>query len=177
MGKKAFYLDMLRKYVENQGEAPEKIRQSLEAGDRGTAERLAHTAKGVSGNIGATRLQELAAEVEKAIREGLDGEEIEARMAPFAAAHGEFVSRLREAMPRRADREENGENDEAKIAEVCKKMAILLENDDSEAVDLLEAEAVTLRSALGTAQYGPFENAVKQYDFGEALKLFKSGLK
>ena len=68
MGKKAFYLDMLRMYIENQGEAPARIRQSLTGGDYETAQRLAHTAKGVSGNIGATEVQELAARVEKAIK-------------------------------------------------------------------------------------------------------------
>jgi len=41
-------------YIGNQGEAPAEIRQSLDGGDYETAQRLAHTAKGVSGNIGAT---------------------------------------------------------------------------------------------------------------------------
>ena len=46
------------------------IRSALEASDPGTAERLAHTLKGVSGNIGATMVQKAAEKVEKAIRAG-----------------------------------------------------------------------------------------------------------
>ncbi len=46
MGKKAFYLEMLKKYIDNQGQAPAQIRQSLDLEDYETAERMAHTAKG-----------------------------------------------------------------------------------------------------------------------------------
>jgi len=48
------------------------IRAYLEAGDAVTAEREAHTLKGVAGNIGADRLQEVAKVVNTLIRVGAD---------------------------------------------------------------------------------------------------------
>jgi len=174
MGKKAFYVDMLRKYIDNQGQAPVQIRQSLDADDYGTAERQAHTAKGVSGNIGATHLQGIAATLEKAIREKSPREEIGTILETFGAEHGKLIAGLMEAFPVAAVREEAGMVDEAKATAVCKKMMELLANDDSEAVDYLETESDALRYILGTEHFGPFDHAVKQYDFAQALELMKS---
>lgn len=173
MGKKAFYIDMLRKYIDNQGQAPARIRRSLDADDYGTAERLAHTAKGVSGNIGATELQGIAATLEKSIRERLPREKIGTILESFGTEHGKLIAGLMEAFPATAVREDVGEVDEAKVAEVCEKMMVLLANDDSEAVDYLETENDALRSILGTKDFGPFDNAIKQYDFEKALELIK----
>jgi two-component system sensor histidine kinase/response regulator len=174
VGKKTFYVEMLKKYIDNQGRAPAQIRQSLDAGDYATAERLAHTAKGVSGNIGATELQGMAAALEKAIREKSTREEIGALLEIFGAAHGQLIAGLTEAFPAVVVAEEAGEVDEAKAAEVCEKMRELLANDDSEAADYLDAEKNVLRHILGKEHFGPFEQAIGQYDFAQALELLKS---
>jgi len=172
-GKKDFYLKMLMKYVDNQGQAPVQIRQSLDADDYGTAERLAHMAKGVSGNIGATHLQKLAAILEKAIREGMPRYELGERLDTFAEAHGKLIDHLTEAFPAVAVREEVGKVDDVKAAAVYEKMMELLANDDLEAVDFLEMENDALRDILGTTHFGHFEHAVKQYGFAQALELLK----
>jgi two-component system sensor histidine kinase/response regulator len=70
MGKKSLYLAMLRRYAAGQEPVAGEIRQALAAGDRPRAERLAHTTKAVSGTIGATLVQDRAAALELAIREG-----------------------------------------------------------------------------------------------------------
>ena len=177
MGKKIFYVEMLRKYIDNQGQAPAQIRQSLDADDYGTAERQAHTAKGVSGNIGATELQGIAAALEKAIREKLPREEIGALLETFGVAHGQLIAGLTDAFPAVVIPEEAGAVDEARAAEVCKKMMELLANDDSEAADYLETEKSILRHILGGEHFGPFGHAIGQYDFAQALELMKSQVK
>jgi signal transduction histidine kinase/DNA-binding response OmpR family regulator/HPt (histidine-containing phosphotransfer) domain-containing protein len=175
MGKKAFYVDMLKKYIENQGQAPAQIRQSLNADDYATAERQAHTAKGVSGNIGATELQGMAAALEKAIREKSSREEIGALLATFGAAHGELIAGLTEAFPSAVAIEETAAAvDEAKAAAVCEKMMELLANDDSEATDFLAAEKDALRQIMGKDHFAPFAQAIGQYDFSQALELLNA---
>ena len=115
MGKKAFYVDMLRKYIDNQGQAPAQIRQSLDADDYGTAERQAHTAKGVSGNIGATQLQGMAATLEKAIREKTrPARKSETILETFGAEHGKLIAGLIGSFSRRQRR--GRPVDEAKAA-------------------------------------------------------------
>jgi two-component system sensor histidine kinase/response regulator len=174
MGKKAFYLDMLRKFIENRGEAPREIRQHLEDGEYETAERLAHTAKGVSGSIGATEIQELAARVEKAIKEGRERADIEAVLVLYAEAHDALVSRLREVMP---SREEPATApvavDAVKAKEIFEKMAEFLSNDDGEAVDYLAAEAASFRGILGPENYAALESAVSHFDFRKSLEILR----
>ncbi len=52
MGNHSAYRNLLRMYLENQAHVPRQIRLSLDEGDRKTALRLAHSAKGVSANSG-----------------------------------------------------------------------------------------------------------------------------
>ncbi len=178
VGKKDFYLTMLRKYIDNQSEAPAQIRQSLEAGDYATAERLAHTAKGVSGNIGATRLQELAAAVEKAIKDGESPDVIEGLLGPFADAHALLVTGLQEALPASKSTEKTDGGtasvDREQGVAACKSLAALLINDDSEALDLFEERKDLLRGILGANEFRFIEKALKDYDFEKALMLLRS---
>jgi two-component system, sensor histidine kinase and response regulator len=60
IGKRHLYLAMLRKFVISQKDAPAQVERALDAGDWNTAERLAHTARGVAGNIGAIEVQAAA---------------------------------------------------------------------------------------------------------------------
>jgi HPt (histidine-containing phosphotransfer) domain-containing protein len=68
---------MLRRYVTGQSEVVHQIRQALASGDAATAERLAHTTKAVSANGGATFVQERAADLEAALRQGDDTHSVE----------------------------------------------------------------------------------------------------
>jgi len=171
MGNRKLYRNLLRKYIENQCKAPEQIRQSLDAADMETAERQAHTAKGVSGNIGASQLQALAAELEKAIREKQPPAVITEKLDAFAAVHSRMIGQLAEAFPPEKTRESATPIDEEKAAAVREQMRELLANDDSEAAGLLEAEPDVLRFIIGTDRFESFAQAIKQYDFEAALDL------
>jgi two-component system, sensor histidine kinase and response regulator len=177
MGKKAFYREMLEKYVENQGEAPAQIRRSLESGDYETAEREAHTAKGVSGNIGATGIQELAAWVEKAVKEHQTREVIESLIAPFAEAHGKLIAGLREALPPPVTAgdaiESVAQVDGEQAVAACKKLGELLAADDSEAVDFIDEAGVLLHGILGANSFRLITKSIKNYDYEKALELLK----
>jgi two-component system sensor histidine kinase/response regulator len=74
MGGKKLYLSMLAKFVPSQGQAVQSIQDALAVNDRATAERLAHTLKGVAASVGATALAESADQMEQAIRSEEAGE-------------------------------------------------------------------------------------------------------
>ncbi|WP_309678577.1 response regulator [Polaromonas sp.] len=98
MGKKPLYLSMLRKYVAGQKASVQTIRSALDAHDWATAQRVAHTLKGVSGTIGATEIPGHADAVEHAIRERCPQAEIELALGalerPLAALLGELEAWL-----------------------------------------------------------------------------------
>ncbi|MBL8445315.1 MAG: response regulator [Zoogloeaceae bacterium] len=68
MGRSTLYLSLLRKFPGNQGDTVARIRDALNAHDWSTAERLAHTLKGVAGTIGANALQALADDINERLK-------------------------------------------------------------------------------------------------------------
>src|SRR5262249_57592905 len=73
-GNKNLYLKLLRQFVATEHDAPSRIRERLASEDRATAERMAHTVKGVAGNLGAKAVQSAAADLERAVHEGSPAE-------------------------------------------------------------------------------------------------------
>jgi signal transduction histidine kinase/DNA-binding response OmpR family regulator/HPt (histidine-containing phosphotransfer) domain-containing protein len=68
-GNSRLYRDLLIKFAAKHSDAGLQISDALHIGDRNTAERIAHTVKGVAGNIGIKPVQFAAEKLEKAIRE------------------------------------------------------------------------------------------------------------
>jgi two-component system sensor histidine kinase/response regulator len=180
-GNKELYLKLLRKYVENHGDVPGEIRNNLETGDIATAERLAHTIKGISGSIGATALQEMSAKVEESINNGATREEMEEVMIPFTEAHTAIITRLKEALPvQEGGAESNVKGtkiDLVKANAICNTLANLLSDSDSEVLDFLNRERALIRDILGKANFHDIEQAIENYDFEKALALLKEQTK
>jgi signal transduction histidine kinase/DNA-binding response OmpR family regulator/HPt (histidine-containing phosphotransfer) domain-containing protein len=70
MNKPALYEKVLRDFHARFMAEPEAIRAAMLAGDYATAERRAHSTKGLAGTIGALGLQNASKELELALRQG-----------------------------------------------------------------------------------------------------------
>ena len=68
-GNSRLYRDLLMKFAAKHRATGLEISDALHIGDRSTAERIAHTVKGVAGNIGIKPVQFAAEKLQKAIRE------------------------------------------------------------------------------------------------------------
>jgi two-component system sensor histidine kinase/response regulator len=68
-GNRRLYRDLLIKFAAKHSDAGLQISDALHIRDCSTAERIAHTVKGVAGNIGIKTVQFAAEKLEKAIRE------------------------------------------------------------------------------------------------------------
>ncbi|MEN8613888.1 two-component regulator propeller domain-containing protein [Dehalogenimonas sp. THU2] len=176
MGNRGLYLKMLTKYAESQANVVSNIRTSLDAKDFETAERIAHTAKGVSGNIGATGVQELAGQLESHIKNRAPLETIEEVFALFSFTQSELLNNLREKL-RRSDGEvekvESVEFDREHTLEVRRELLSLLEESDSEAAELFEQERGPLRALFGDEHYRAIDKSIKNYDFESAVTLIR----
>ena len=89
-GNYKLYFDLMRRFVSDQEDVAKQIEQALMAGEQSLAERLAHTAKGVSGSLGATQLQTFAGELESAIKEG-DTKRTQSALLPFKETLNQLV--------------------------------------------------------------------------------------
>ncbi len=167
-GKRTLYLDLLRKFGEGQRNAAEDIRRSLDGGDAATAERIAHTLKGIAGNVGATLLQGEAATVEHGIREKRN---VDAELATLAQSLGEMVGQLDRSLPAP---ERHEALDSGKAADVIERLNHLLGENDPEAEEVMEANLELLRQVL-LGQTDALARFVRAYDFDRALELLAAG--
>ena len=184
LGKVALYRQLLTKFAAGQADAPRAIAQALQDGDPATAERLAHTLKGVAGNLGATALQAQAAVLEEALRARQARPETDAALARTAASLQQLLDALRPhlgppaatptasaapAAPAAAPQ------DSAATAALLRRLGQLLEQGDVEAAELLEQHAAVLEVVLGPHR-ASLAQAVADYDFDAALDALRQAM-
>ena len=84
--------------------------------------------------------------------------------------------RISRPLPSPQARHRNGAaNDTERQREVVHRLIALLKNDDSEAVDLVDSEAETLRAALGESGFDALAEASHAFDFDAALQELSRG--
>ncbi|MFA7300314.1 MAG: response regulator, partial [Sideroxydans sp.] len=167
LGKKALYLSMLRKFVAGQKSSAADILKALDGDDLASAERLAHTLKGVSANIGAGDLQQLAGKFEAAIRERHPSNELDGLLKALKNLLNNLITQLEQKLPQEQAMMAVTV-DPAKLRVVCDKLNTLLANDDAEAGDVLEANAQLLNAAFPN-HYRKIEDAIRSFNFEAAL--------
>src|SRR6185295_1027219 len=132
-------LKLLRQFVEQQGHAPAAIGDALAAGDRKTAERLAHTVKGVAGNLGAGVVQAAAGALEQAIADAGDADRIDALRRRLAEELGALVGRLRPALGEAPAPVSGPPADPEALESLVAQMRTQLSEFDPGAADFLDA--------------------------------------
>ena len=166
-------MKLLRQFVAGQSQTVASIRASLKAGDRKTAERIAHTAKGVSGNIGAAAVERDAGSLEQAIEARKENAKMIAALdRSLSKVLAQLNAALVESLPERPGPATQA-GDAKKLQEVLARLAALLRVSDGEAIKVLSSEEALLRPALGP-DFVALEKAVNDFDFDSALERLKS---
>jgi two-component system sensor histidine kinase/response regulator len=170
-GNTKLYLKLLRQFVLQEADAGARISACLSSGDRGTAERLAHTVKGVAGSLGAGAVQAAGGVLEKAIGEGADTE----RCAPLcdALAHEltTLIARLGPAYaaaPVAVASAPAAPFDPVTGRPIVERMLERLANFDADAADDLDTHRDVFRALLGDEGFTAFEGHVQGYALGDA---------
>jgi two-component system sensor histidine kinase/response regulator len=173
LGKTALYHKLLRQFAAGQQAVPAQIRAALAAADAALAQRLAHTLKGVAGNIGAEALQEAAGALEHGLRAtptlaGVDAL-LQAVEQPLAVLLQALAPLLQPEPPLVAAAPE-GPADAAATAALCAELRALLASDDAAALEVLAQQRASLQQVLG-ARFEVLAQAVAAFDFGAALAV------
>jgi signal transduction histidine kinase/CheY-like chemotaxis protein len=95
-GNRKLYRDLLEQFAVKQAGAPDQVSAAIESGDLKLAERIAHTIKGVAGNLGIVEVQSVAQKLEKALRDG--EESLSASLAEFASVMGMEIQAINKAL-------------------------------------------------------------------------------
>ena len=148
----------------------------LRAGDRRTAERAAHTLKGVAGNIGAGEIGKAAAEIEKAIAGGRAAEAVEALVAGLDRGLQELLPRIAAVVGRPAATGRTARPGATSVAEraaAAERLAAFLKEGDIEAVRCFNAARQEMEEACTREQFDSLEKALRRYDFPGALRVLE----
>jgi two-component system sensor histidine kinase/response regulator len=94
LGKKPLYESMLRKFITGQKSVVAEIAGALQENAWEDAERLAHTLKGVAGNIGATAVVSIATQLESALKERQTHLQIEVYLKLLAPLLDHLIGQL-----------------------------------------------------------------------------------
>jgi two-component system sensor histidine kinase/response regulator len=172
----------LRRFVEGQRDAAERVREALQAGDAATAERIAHTVKGVSGNLGAVEVQAVAGELERSIGGGEAAAVREQILERFSRALQATIARVASALEAaratkpQATRPRASAGEEADADAVGRMLDRLLkyaEASDSEAGDYLATVRETLSRCCPPRELEKLESSLRSYDFAAAVEVLR----
>jgi two-component system, sensor histidine kinase and response regulator len=181
-GNQVLYLELLRQFVDQQSNAPDRIAECLATGDHDAAERLAHTLKGVAGNLGAGGVQASAAQLEKGIASRGEGPRIETLRQRVAEELAGLLGPLRPALAAEPTSAAAAPSPAAPLeAEVIKalvaQMRQRLGEFDPGAADLLESHRDAFGFLFSPDDLAAFEHHMQGYAFAEAHAMLEQAAK
>jgi PAS domain S-box-containing protein len=168
-GKTALYLSLLRKFADAYRRFPGDTRALLERSDRAAAHRAMHSFKGVAGSVGATQLQDLAAQLEHAIGSAQPRSRIEQTLRPLELALSALLSALERQLPS-TKAVSTAPLDSARLSRVAEQLLRQLDEGDAEAQRTTATHASLLVCAMGE-DYPRYSHALSRYAFDEARQL------
>jgi two-component system, sensor histidine kinase and response regulator len=170
-GNKRLYVDLLGQFVARQGSAGEQIAAALESGDRKLAERLAHSVKGVAGNLGMDSIFQLAGKLQSAIHESRD--DVDVLFEGFSWELARQVQAIQRALGAQTPVQQVGKGsqifDLGEARATIGQLRALLEASDADAADAYRRLAEILRGTVDTTRLDALGAAVNGFDYDAAL--------
>ncbi|MFP4152100.1 MAG: response regulator [Alkalispirochaeta sp.] len=202
MGRPDLYRRVLKRFIYGHGDATTAIEDAIARGDRGDAQRIAHTVKGLAAQIGADELRREAERVEQTIRDAPET----ADLADLTAGLGRLLPSLVATIAERLGIElENGTEDgggdpgapdtsgssdvrelgdspdeadpstrwnPATWESLRTELLDLLDASDTAADALADAQEELLRETLGR-RYAEFRRGIEEFDFAVAAGILR----
>jgi len=168
-GNVRLYRSLLEQFAAKQGDAGAQASAALGAGDRKLAERIAHTVKGVAGNLGLKRIQASAEKLEQALRAGDPA--APAALAEFASLLPPQVEAIRRALgaPEPEPSRAPAPFDPAAARVAAARLRALLAASDGDAAEAFGALAGAVAGAVGRPRLDALSRAIDEFDFEAAL--------
>lgn len=171
---KNLYISLLSDFIESYTNIADRIRGALADNDRAGAKALAHTVRGVAGNISATDLFKISDKIETSIVQEMPVEALLGEFEDLFKIAAESVASLIEKEEQLAPEEEDDDVDIEdvdfeKVSDLLLELALMLENHDLEA----DTKMPTLEKMMRGTPFGSdlerIKKSVGKLDFETAL--------
>ena len=178
-GNRTLYLKLLRQFLTQQAPADVQIAEALAANDSLSAERLAHTVKGVAGSLGARELQQVAGTLEKTIASKSPTNILEDAQRKFNQVLDDFMARLGTALPEETPKQASviAEVDPDQLRRIVQEMIENLNNFDPAAGELFDAHRDLFRAFFPAESFEAFERQISNFSFADAMNVLQNAAK
>lgn len=177
LGKESLYLALLARFVAGQRDFPALFATALAESDLVSAERFAHTLKGLAAQIGAHALGELAEQLESAVRIRAEAVVLVPLQAAVTRRLQALVAALEAALPAPPAPAAPSPAcvDVAELKAACARLAEALAADDFASGPLLETHEALLRAGLGH-RFPLIAEAARSFNFEQALEVLQEAM-
>jgi two-component system sensor histidine kinase/response regulator len=171
-GNKRLYTKLLRQFASQQADAVGQIRAALATNDHESATRLAHTLKGVAGNLGAGHVQNAAAAVETLLRDRSPADATGQSLEELSGVLDPLLARLRATLDMNTTSPAAAPAvAAAQTRAVATQLTKLFADFDTSAVTFVEENQASLRPAFDAATWEQFLRKTQEFAFADAQAL------
>lgn len=164
------YMKLLDQFQKNYSETGRDIAAAIASNDMATAERSAHTVKGLAGSLGASALQETARELERLCRESADSALLSATLEAFSQTLQETIGAIRSYLENSAASTPTAPAPQADTSRLVSQLAALafhVQENDARALMLFD-ELRPAITAYDKSLANALAAALEQFDFSAA---------
>ncbi len=168
------YKRLLLQFAENFAEAAKELRTAWRNKDEILTNRLAHSMKGVAGNLGAVALHDAAAAIENVMKHPNQENPLDVQ-----ALLNQFDEKLREVLNGIARIREQQETllpvkipeSIRPVSEYREKLRALMETADSEAIDYFDSARDSFLTVYDRGKIDEMEKEIHRFNYQSALKI------
>lgn len=170
-GDSSVYLRLIKQFIQKCQETAIFILKQCADDDYQGLINTIHSIKGVAGNLGAQKIQTLAAELDWIIRSGSDKNQIKKQLEDFVAAINQLVLAL-ESAEKAPSSEAVGKIDREKAEQIMIELIALLEKNNTDADDVFEEHRELMLLSLGETGR-KLERQIHEFDYSDALETLR----
>ncbi len=171
-GNRRLYRDLLMRFAKDYLDVGTQIATALESGDPTQAAHIAHTVKGVAGNLSIGKIYTSADNLEQAIRERDSA--VPKLLSAFTSVVTHQIHAIQHALPIaapvRARSKANRRFDPQKAASAAARLRELLDASDGDAAEAFSALTDATAESVDKPRLDALGAAIHNFDFESALQ-------
>jgi len=171
-GDASRYVQVLRQFVDQHGQDGIELARQAKSGAFGAIRQTAHALKGAAGTLGARRIEQLAADLERLAHGGSDAASLRNRIDLVGAALTDLVGTVRELAKSVPSVAEAAVVDRQQVEEVLAALESLLGRDDTSANEVFDQAQPQLLAAFGE-QARRLGRQIHDFDYADALRAIR----
>lgn len=175
-GNAKVYKKLLKSFAASHVNFSEQVREALHQGDRITAERLAHSLKGVSGNLGAVEVFKASKHLDAELKKGnYNQEQVESLLSEVQSKLQVVIKGILEASQIAAPLHEQEQPPDLEVLKSLKNnLESALDAYSTDSGDRFESFENMGRGHLNAEKLAQIKTMIEAYDYENALVLLKT---